>query len=237
MKKRVALVTIMLCVAPSGAGHAATAAEADLVLVHGRIYTMDAAHPRAEALAVSDGKVLAVGTDREIRQLAGSRTKRIDLQGAFVMPGLVDGHVHPVTGGLKALYECNFPFSAGPEEIAAAVRDCAGRMPKGTWIRGGQWDSGFFDRHSIASPRAFLDAITQAHPVVLVDDSLHNAWANTAALHAMDIDARTPDPEGGRFLREADGQPNGLMLENAYRLMFRPEAAVMDAATGARGCA
>lgn len=223
MKKQVALVTMMLGVASVGVGHAAATAEADLVLLHGHIYTMDAARPRAEALAVRDGKVLAVGTDVEIRQLAGSKTKRIELRGAFVMPGLVDGHVHPVTGGLKELYECNFPFTAGPEQIAAAVKDCARRMPKGTWIRGGQWDSGFFDRHAIASPRAFLDAITKAHPVVLVDDSLHNAWANTAALQAMGIDAKTADPEGGRFLREADGQPNGLMLENAYRLMFRPK--------------
>lgn len=223
MKILTALATMVLGAALTVFSVAAVAEEADLLLLNGRIYTVDTARPRAEALAVREGKLLAVGSNREVSRLAGSKTRRIDLKGAFVMPGLVDGHVHPVTGGLKTLYECNFPFTSGPEEIKAAVTSCAGRMPAGTWIRGGQWDSGFFDRHSIASPRAFLDAITQAHPVVLVDDSLHNAWANTAALRAMGIDADTPDPEGGRFVRGADGQPNGLMLENAYRLIFRPK--------------
>jgi len=198
-------------------------AAADVIFVGGDVYTMSATQSRAEALAIRSGRIIAVGSNRDIRQLARRGVKVVNLRGAFVMPGIVDGHVHPVTGGLKALYECSFPFTATPAQIESAVGACAKRIPAGTWIRGGQWDSGFFDTHKIESPRAFLDRITDRHPVVLVDDSLHNGWANSAALKAMGIDATTPDPDGGKFVRDAAGLPNGLMIENAYRQIFRPK--------------
>lgn len=201
---------------------AAAAEKADAIFVNGDVYTMNPAQPTAEAFAVRSGRIAAVGTNRDIRRWASAATKRVDLRGAFVMPGLLDGHVHPVTGGLKALYECSFPFTAGPPEIESTLRACAARIPAGTWIRGGQWDSGFFETYRIDSPREFLDRITDRHPVILVDDSLHNGWANSAALRAMGIDEKTPDPEGGKFVRDASGRPNGLMIENAYRQQVRP---------------
>jgi predicted amidohydrolase YtcJ len=194
---------------------------ADLVLTHGSIYTANPARPWAEAVAISRGKLAYVGSSSGAAAYVGNATRVIDLAGRYAMPGLVDAHVHPVMGGLKVLYECNFPFTATPSEIATAVSACAARQPPGAWIKGGQWDSGFFDNHHLESPRAFLDRITDRHPVMLIDDSQHNAWVNSAALRAAGITATTADPPGGRIVRGADGEPNGVLLESAFRVLLR----------------
>jgi predicted amidohydrolase YtcJ len=193
-------------------------AVADVVLMNGRIYTVDPARPWAEAVAIRDGRYVYVGTAKGARAYVGRGTKRIDLGGAFAMPGLTDAHVHPVMGSLTALYECNFPFTATPDEVVKTLAACVAKVPAGTWIRGGQWDSGFFERFRIESPKQFLDAISDRHPIVLNDDSLHNVWVNTRAIAAAKLDANSPDPAGGKIVRGADGEPNGLMLETAARL-------------------
>jgi len=95
------------------------------------------------------------------------------------------------------------------------LQACATALPEGAWLRGGRWGSDFLARHSIPSPRAFLDAIVDARPVLLADDSGHNAWANSAALAALGIGRETPDPPGGRISRDASGEPDGLLLETA----------------------
>jgi hypothetical protein len=200
--------------------HAATPAS-DLLLTNGAIYTVDPNQPWAEAVAITGGKFVYVGTSEGAKTYAGSNTKVIDLAGRYAMPGIIDAHVHPVMGGLKRLYECNFPFTATPNEIATTIAACAAKLPPGTWIKGGQWDSGFFDTYPIESPRGFLDRITDRHPVILIDDSQHNAWVNTLALRAAGIDASTPDPEGGSIRQGVDGEPNGVLLETAFRVSFR----------------
>jgi predicted amidohydrolase YtcJ len=199
----------------------AAIAPADVVLTRGAIYTANPAQPWVEAVAITRGRLAYVGSAKGAEAYVGSATRVIDLAGRYAMPGLVDAHVHPVMGGLKVLYECNFPFTATPAEVAGAVAACAARLPPGTWIKGGQWDSGFFDNHHLDSPRAFLDRVTERHPVMLIDDSEHNAWVNTAALRAAGITATTPDPPGGRIARGADGEPNGVLLESAFRVLFR----------------
>lgn len=210
--------SFLLTVAAATPAAAASRNPADVVLTGGRIYTVDPAQPWAEAIAVDDGRYVYVGTAKGARAWVGRGTKRIDLKGAFVMPGLTDAHVHPVTGGLTLLYQCNFPFTATPDEVATTLAACVAKVPAGTWIRGGQWDSGFFERFRIESPRRFLDAISDEHPIALDDDSLHNAWVNSAAIRAAKIDAGTPNPAGGTIVRAADGEANGLMLETAARI-------------------
>ena len=192
-------------------------APADLILTHGHIHTGTAAQPWAEAVAGAQGRIIAVGTNAQAEAVAGAQTRRVDLQGQFAMAGLIDDHVHPVMGGLKLLYECNFPFSSGPEDVARAVGRCAASAPPGAWIRGGQWDSGFFDTHPLDEPRRLLDAVSGDHPVMLVDDSEHNGWVNSRALQLAGIDAGTADPPGGRIVRDAAGSPNGVLLESAFR--------------------
>lgn len=191
---------------------------ADVVLTHGAIYTVDTNQPWAEAVAIAGGKFVYVGTSEGARAYAGSTTQVIDLAGRYAMPGMVDAHVHPIMGGIKALYECNFPFTATPDDIARALAACASKLPPGTWIKGGQWGSSFFDQYRMESPKAFLDRIATAHPIFLNDDSGHNGWVNSAALKAAGLTKSTPDPEGGTIQRGADGEPNGVLLETAARI-------------------
>jgi hypothetical protein len=200
---------------------AVAAAPVDTILKNGEFYTIDSAQPWAEAVAIRDGLIAYVGTTEGAMALARASTQVIDLGGRFAMPGLVDAHVHPIMGGLKTLYECSFEFTATPDEIAAIVAGCAARLPAGTLIRGGQWDSAFFETHPLESPRGFLDRITDRHPVMLVDDTQHNAWVNSAALRMAGIDRGTPDPPGGRIVRDASGEPNGVLLEAAFRVLLR----------------
>jgi predicted amidohydrolase YtcJ len=199
---------------------AAPARTADLVITSsGAIYTSDARQPWVDAVAIDDGRYVFVGAAADARRYIGPQTRVIEVD-TMAMPGLNDAHVHPLMGGLKALYECNFSFTATPEEVAAALKACAEKTPEGTWIRGGQWGSSFFDINAseIPSPRAFLDAITTRHPIFLNDDSGHNGWVNTPALRAAKIDAKTRDPEGGTIVRDGRGEPTGLLLETAARL-------------------
>jgi len=190
---------------------------ADLILHGGRIYTGDEKNPWVDAVAVSDGLVVALGTDKKVMKRAGDDTKVVDLGGRMAMAGIVDAHSHPMSGAIKNLFECNFPFSSGPDDIAAAVAACVRNADKDeVWIIGGQWDSNFFVNNKIGSPRKFLDKVSGDKAVALADDSGHNSWVNTKALTLLDIGAKTPDPEGGRIGREADGKtPNGVLEETA----------------------
>jgi len=184
------------------------------VLLHGAVYTQEATQPWAEAIAVRGGRIAAVGSDAEVRRLAGRHTRIIDLKGRMLMPGLVDAHIHAVEGANEQLYACTFASTSTPEQIRAKLAECHRRLPAGEWIEGGSWASEFFTQQKIASPRQWLDAIVGDRPVALRDDSHHNVWANTAALRAAGVTAATPDPMGGSFGREAGGnEPNGIALE------------------------
>mgnify|MGYP003346189743 FL=1 len=126
---------------------------ADTVLTHGHIYTVNPKQPWAEAVAITGGKISFVGTAEQARAYQGPSTRVVDLAGRYAMPGLIDEHVHPLMGGLKVLYQCNFAFTATPAEIKAALTECAKRTPPGTWIRGGQWGSAFFETKDRKSTR------------------------------------------------------------------------------------
>lgn len=190
--------------------------DADLIIHNGRIYTGDEKNPWVEAVAVRDGVVSALGEDKKILKRAGDETKIVDLGGRMAMPGIIDAHSHPMSGSIKSLFECNFPFSSGPDEIAAAISACVARGGDDGWIIGGQWDSNFFVNNKIDSPRKFLDKVSGDKAVALADDSGHNSWVNTKALSLLGVDKNTPDPEGGRIVREKDGKtPNGVLEETA----------------------
>jgi len=185
------------------------------ILTNGRVYTLDPAMPWAEAVAIGEGKYLYVGDAAGADRYLGEQTHRIDLAGKMLMPGVNDAHAHPWQGGVSTLYSCNFPFSATPDAIAARLRECIADKPGVQWVVGGQWTSDFFRNHEIPSPRAFLDAVSTEHIIYLDDDAGHNAWVNSAALALAGINRDTPDPEGGTFVRDAEGEPNGLLYESA----------------------
>ena len=198
-----------------------TTTPADTVVKNARIYTMDTQQVWAEALAVSGGRIVYVGDELGADNYIGSTTHVINVDGKMVMPGLVDAHLHPTRGGVKHIYECSFPFSATPDDILKTVSRCVKEQPDAVWIRGGQWNSGFFDIYDIASPREFLDAVSGDAAVFLNDDSNHNGWVNSKALERAGITKDTPDPSDGAYGRDpVTGEPNGLLFEGAEQSLF-----------------
>lgn len=190
---------------------------ADLVLSNGKIYTVAGNETWVEAVAIKDGRYIAVGSNADVANF--DAPKSIDLKGRMAMPGINDAHVHPLWGGVKILYECSFAFTANPEDIKAALSACVVDQPTANWISGGQWGSDFFTDYPMASPREFLDEISSTHAIYLADDSGHNAWVNSKALELAGINANTPDPEGGTIKRDPLGRPNGVLVETASRLL------------------
>ena len=223
-----ALVAVLPMICPAVADNTpgATVKVADTVLTNGRIYTLDPDRPWAEAVAIADGRYLFVGDAASAKAWVGEGTRQIDLGGAMAMPGINDVHSHPWQGGVKTLYFCNFAFDASPDEIAATLRGCLRANPDAEWIEGGQWTSDFFRNHDIPSPRAWLDAISPDVAIFLHDDATHNGWVNSAALVLGGIDRDTPDPEGGKIVRDAAGEPNGLLYEAAKRLVTDNKPAI-----------
>jgi predicted amidohydrolase YtcJ len=193
---------------------------AELLLRGGVIYTVAADLPGAEAIAVTGKDIIFVGSDEDAEAYIGPQTEVVDLDGRLVLPGLVDAHLHPLGGAVKELYQCNFPFSADPDEIKQTIARCVAERPDAEWITGGQWDSGFFERFEMASPRTFLDEVSGAAAVFLSDDSGHNGWANSRALELAGVTAETSDPTGGTIQHETDGTPNGILLETAQGLAY-----------------
>jgi hypothetical protein len=186
----------------------------------GIIYTVSADLPGAEAIVVTGKNIVFVGSDEDAEAYIGPQTEVVELEGRLVLPGLVDAHLHPLGGAIKELYQCNFPFSADPDEIKQTITRCVAERPDAEWITGGQWDSGFFERFEMASPKTFLDEVSGDAAIFLSDDSGHNGWANSRALELAGITAETPDPTGGTIQRETDGTPNGILLETAQGLAY-----------------
>src|SRR5580704_9032145 len=189
---------------------------ADLVLTGGKIRSP--AHPSGfvQALAVRGGLIQSVGTDEEIRQVAGPRTRVVELGGRLAVPAFGDAHVHAVAGGLESL-RCNLVGLRTRQESLAAVADyCAGLGP-GDWVLGGGWTMSAFAGGLPTA--ADLDPVTGGRPAFLPNRDHHSAWVNTAALERAGVDARTPDPPDGRIERDAAGRPVGTLHDGAMRLV------------------
>ncbi len=196
--------------------------EADLILRNGRIRTMNRTAPWAAAVAVRNGRIIAVGDEKSVAPLAGKSTQIVDLRGAMVMPGMVDIHNHMMMGGQTDLYELRFPPGLSISEIAARVRTEAEKTPPGRWIIGGQWGSDIVGQLNSAAAFAELDAACLGHPVMLRDDSYHNRWASSEAMKRAGITAERPNPEKGEIGRDpVTGALTGLLIESASGLVER----------------
>lgn len=185
----------------------------------GHLLTLDPARPVAEALAVRDGKIVAVGTDAELAGLIGPDTQVVDLGGCTVVPGFHDAHCHILLFGLS-LVEVNARAATTVAEVAAAVAAQVQHTPPGRWIRGGGYNENKLaeQRHPT---RADLDRVAPDHPVFLSHISGHMAVANSRALALAGITRDTPDPEGGVIERDEQGEPTGLLKETAQELIKR----------------
>ncbi|MET1232394.1 MAG: amidohydrolase family protein, partial [Candidatus Limnocylindrales bacterium] len=189
---------------------------ADLILVGGRVHTVDDHEPVAQAVAICGGRIVAVGSDADVVDLAGPRTRRIDLRGRTLLPGFQDAHVHPVTAGLDRLH-CDLSTARDAAGYLRLVEDYALGFPDRPVIEGSGWEMSAFPGGTPS--RTLLDAIVADRPVVLDNRDGHGSWVNSAALALAGIDASTPDPSDGRIEREKDGSPQGTLHEGAMFLV------------------
>ncbi len=196
--------------------HAPSSRPADLVLTGGAIVTMDPARPAAQALAVRDGRIVAVGDDADVRGLVASSTRVVELRGETVSPGFQDAHVHPVGAGVAWL-QCDLRDRHGLDEYLPIVAAYAAEHPDLEWIVGEGWSMGDFPG---GTPRAAdLDRVVADRPVFLSNRDGHGAWVNGRALELAGITADTADPSDGRIEREPDGTPSGTLHEGAMNLV------------------
>ncbi len=195
----------------------ASAQIADLVVENANIYTVDAKQPKAVALAVKDGKFLLVGS-KIPASLVGPQTQRLDAKGATIIPGLIDSHTH--LRGLGDLLTSNdFRRAKSPAAIAQSLKVQADSLPSTSWITGRNWDqANWGDR---MPSKADLDAVVPQHPVLLRRVDGHAAWVNTRALAIAKVTRETPDPPGGQILRDAQGEPTGILVDRAIGLVAR----------------
>ncbi len=195
-----------------------------VIYVNGNIYTMDAALPYAQAMAVDTehGRILAIGPDDEVRRVgpAGQAREVIDLHGKTMLPGFIDAHIHL----LDAAYRSHYIDAEGcrsAEAVARLVQERVAQTPAGQWILGGHWDKNLWPGQHFPT-RLLLDAVAPAHPVALWSKDGHLLWVNSLALQRATITSATPQPENGVILHDADGVPTGVLQEEgATSLVYR----------------
>ncbi|MBW9095698.1 amidohydrolase family protein [Microbacterium jejuense] len=190
---------------------------ADLVFTGGPVFTANTVRSRATSVAVTGGRIVAVGGD-DVRELIGPSTEVVDLAGRMLLPGFQDAHVHPVWGGLDML-RCDLSAYDTADGYLDAIGRHAQEHPDDEWILGGGWGMSAFPG---GTPTAsLLDTVTGERPAFLPNRDGHGAWVNSAALRLAGLDRDTPDPADGRIERDADGSPSGTLHEGAMTLVNR----------------
>jgi predicted amidohydrolase YtcJ len=191
---------------------------ADLVVRNAVVWSGVPGAADAEAIAIVSDEIVAVGSDAEIARYIGGDTEVIDARGAFLVPGFIDTHVHFITGGFR-LASVQLRDAATPHDFVARIRDFAATVPPGTWILGGDWDHTLWGGE--LPTREWIDSVTPHHPVWVNRLDGHMALANSAALLAAGITRTTPDVAGGDIVRTLDGEPAGVLRDNAMALVAR----------------
>lgn len=183
------------------------------VFRHATILTGDAREPIVRAVAVEGERIVAIGTESQVHEMVGSAAELVDLDGASVLPGLYDAHIH--TANLaESLSTVDLRGAADLEEALERIAAFERTMPDKVWMIGGRWDANRWSGRGRPTRQA-LDAVVPDRPALLSSVDGHTCWANSAALRAAEIDRSTPDPPGGAFDRDADGEPNGICRESA----------------------
>jgi predicted amidohydrolase YtcJ len=209
------------------------AAAVTLVLLNGRVWTGGDSPRFAQAVAISGDRIVAVGSNEDIAAIA-DRAERIDLHGRLVTPGFIDSHVHFVSGGVQ-LSAVQLRDAATPAEFARRIGAYAQTKPKGTWITGGDWDHELWTPAALPT-RQLIDAVTPEHPVFVSRLDGHMSLANSLALRIAGVTRDTPDPAGGTIVRDANGEPTGILKDTAQGLVddHIPSWTVAERIDGAR---
>jgi predicted amidohydrolase YtcJ len=211
------LLAILVCTAI--ATPSAQNDPADLIFHNAKIYTADDARPRAEAIAIRGDRIAAVGSSADVLKLKGSATKVVDARGAAILPGLHDSHGH-FTGLGASLQVLRLRGTASWEQIVGMVRRRAASARPGEWIQGRSWDQNDWPVKEFPSHEMLTNAAPN-NPVYLTRVDGHAAMVNKAALDASGVTKDTADPEGGRIIRDAQGNPTGVLVDQAMRLVSR----------------
>ncbi len=211
--RQVLAIALLVCGCLSVPLTAAASGPADLVFLGGRVYTLNPDRPWAEAVAVRGGKIVAVGDATTLAERIGPGTRQIDLAGGILLPGFIDSHSHPLMGGAY-IHTLALDTGADPAAWLHSVKAYAAAKPELEVIFGyGFLASTFGPQGPLASQ---LDSVVPDRPVFLMDEGMHAAWANTAALRRLAVDVDTPDPAPGfsYYKRDAKGSPTGYLLED-----------------------
>ncbi|HEY2905003.1 MAG TPA: amidohydrolase [Vicinamibacterales bacterium] len=214
--------SILGAIAMAAAGSAcarANSTAADVVVTHAKVWTGDAARPDADAIAIIGERIVEVGGAREIERWRGAGTREIDAGGRRVIPGFNDAHVHFVDGGSQLDY-LDLKDAATPEEFAKRIGDRAKTMRAGEWMLGGNWDDQNWTPARLPT-KEMIDSLTPFSPVFLNRYDGHAALANSLALKLAGVTARTPDPPGGAIVRDAAGNPTGVLKDAAMGAVNR----------------
>jgi predicted amidohydrolase YtcJ len=191
---------------------------ADLVFLGASVNTMTDGAARADAVAVRGGRIVHVGSSAGARELIGRRTRTVELRGETLLPGFQDAHVHPIDGGMMANVCDLHDVDETPRAYLDAIAAYAAAHPERDWITGGGWSLPAFPRGEPG--RGKLDAVVPDRPAFLYSDDGHVGWANSRALAIAGIDRSTPDPPGGRIVRDETGEPSGTLHDYAIDILM-----------------
>lgn len=222
---RIAALTLLAALFLAACQPTKTAETATLILLNGQFFTAEKSQPTATAVAVRGDRILYVGDAAGAKKWAGDSTRILDLQGAFVMPGLIEGHGHFASLG-RSLLNINLLDTKSWEEVVSRVAEKAKSALPGEWLEGRGWHQ---EKWSVAPEKNVggypfhdqLSAATPQNPVILYHASGHSLFANEQAMQLAGISRETPDPVGGRIVRDAAGRAVGVFEENAMDLVER----------------
>ena len=230
--RKIAVSGALALVLAAGAAGAKTV-PADTVLHHGTILTVDGRDRVVSAMAIRGGRIVALGSDKAIAAFIGKRTKVIDLAGRTATPGMIDAHAHALEGGIDEVANLQLGEASSVADFLARVKARAADLPAGAWLTGSGWNESRIAEHHPPS-LAEIDAVSDGHPVALGNTTGHYTLVNSAVLKLAGVDAKTPDPAGGRFDKDASGALTGVIYDSAQDVLDKLVPPV-DAATRAKG--
>ncbi len=187
--------------------------EPDMILYNGNIFTINPKEPKAQAIAIADGRIIAIGSNTEIIRLATAKTKKVDLGIKTVLPGFIDAHTHPAYSGIKHLkmVDCDL---RSIKDIKLAIKQRATNTPKGSWVEGFKYDDTKTEEGRKIT-LTDLDEVAPDHPVVIRHRGGHTYYCNSFAFKLANVNDLTPNPQGGEFEKEQDGKLSGCVKEAA----------------------